>query len=195
MTLFTYMNSPLGSILLTSDGEALTGAYFVGQKYEAVPGVDWKEDSRCSLLAMARAQLLAYFDGRQHRFEIPVSLRGTQFQLRVWQALCGIQFGTTLSYAQLADTIEAGRSVRAVGSAVGRNPISIVVPCHRVIGSDGSLTGYAGGLNRKRALLVIEGITATANAEAQRSRRTTEIERHSRQGAFSFQDQDRESRD
>ena len=181
MTSFTYMDSPLGSMLLTADDEALSGVYFVGQKYQALTRPDWKEDGRSAVLERARAALLAYFEGHCKQFDIPLSLRGTPFQSRVWQALCDIPFGTTVTYAELARRVGASAIVRAVGGAVGRNPVSIIVPCHRVIGSDGSLTGYAGGLDRKRALLTLEGAKAKPNTEARRTQRKSETEMDLRQ--------------
>ena len=190
MTSFAYMDSPLGSMLLTADGEALSGVYFVGQKYQAVTQPNWKEDAGSALLARVRVTLLAYFDGEQKQFDIPLALRGTPFQSRVWRALCDIPFGTTVTYAELARRVGAGEIVRAVGGAVGHNPVSIIVPCHRVIGSDGSLTGYAGGLDRKRALLTLEGITAKPNAETQRTRRSQrkgESERYAGQAELAFE--------
>lgn len=153
---YAYIESPLGSILLTSNGAALTGLYFAGQKYEAVIQYDWIEDLNSPLFASAKAQLLAYFEGRRTRFDVPLVLHGTPFQLRIWRTLATIAHATTLSYRALAETAGTPQSVRAAASAVGRNPISIILPCHRVIGSDGSLTGYAGGLERKRALLDLE---------------------------------------
>jgi methylated-DNA-[protein]-cysteine S-methyltransferase len=109
-----------------------------------------------ALLDAVRRQLDAYFSGRLRRFELPLAALGTPFQQRVWHALCGIDHGRTCSYRDIAQRIGAPAAVRAVGAANGRNPIAIVVPCHRVIGADGSLTGYAGGLERKQKLLVLE---------------------------------------
>ncbi|MEO8627452.1 MAG: methylated-DNA--[protein]-cysteine S-methyltransferase [Betaproteobacteria bacterium] len=164
MNQFTRIDSPLGLMLLTSDGDALTGVYFVGQKYEPAPRKDWVQAPRDALFANARTQLSKYFARDPSAFDMPFNLQGTPFQLRVWRALCAIPHGATLSYSALASTIGVPQSVRAVAAAVGRNPISIMVPCHRVIGSDGSLTGYAGGLDRKRALLQIE-TSAPSNFE------------------------------
>lgn len=152
----TYIDSPLGRMLITSVGNTLSGVYFVGQKYQPIPGDDSTEAPSIEPLAQARNELAEYFAGTRRRFDISLAPSGTAFQERVWQALVTIPFGTTLSYLKLARSIEAAESVRAVGAAVGRNPISILIPCHRVIGSDGSLTGYAGGLERKRKLLALE---------------------------------------
>jgi len=135
----------------------MTGLYFVGQKYAAVPASDWVAQTRAAPFAQARTELSEYFAGKRKRFDVPLAPSGTAFQTRVWQALGAIPCGTTRTYAELAQCLGAPRSVRAVAAAVGRNPIALVVPCHRVIGSDGSLTGYAGGLTRKHALLELEG--------------------------------------
>lgn len=153
---YTYTDSPLGRMLLASDGRALTGLYFVGQKYEAVPPGEGADEPGAAPFAQLRAELSQYFAGERRRFDLPLAPAGTAFQTHVWQALVAIPFGTTVSYFALAQSLGVPRSVRAVAAAVGRNPVSVLIPCHRVIGSDGSLTGYAGGLERKRALLVLE---------------------------------------
>ena len=157
MKRYSHADSPLGRMLLTGDGDSLTGLYFVGQKYEAVPLSDWTEERDSAVFSQARAQLAEYFAGKRTRFELPLAPEGTPFQLGVWRELGTIRCGTTVSYGSLAKSLGAARSVRAAAAAIGRNPISIIIPCHRVIGSDGSLTGYAGGLDRKRALLALEG--------------------------------------
>lgn len=154
---YTYANSSLGRVLLTSDSHALTGLYFVGQKYQAVPPEDCADEPRAEPFAQVRVELAEYFAGARQRFDLLLAPGGTPFQRRVWRALAAIPFGATVSYLALAQSLGAPRSVRAVAAAVGRNPISVLIPCHRVIGSDGSLTGYAGGLDRKRKLLALEG--------------------------------------
>jgi methylated-DNA-[protein]-cysteine S-methyltransferase len=156
MTPYTYFDSPLGRILLTSNAGALTGLYFIGQKHAAVPTGGWAREPRAALFAQAQTELAQYFAGERKRFDLPLAPAGTPFQTRVWQALGAIRCGATMTYSSLAQSLGVPRSVRAVAAAVGRNPISVVVPCHRVVGSDGSLTGYAGGLERKRALLELE---------------------------------------
>jgi methylated-DNA-[protein]-cysteine S-methyltransferase len=153
---YAYTDSSLGRMLLTSDGHALTGLYFVGQKYQAVPPVDRADEPRAEPFAQVRAELAGYFAGARQRFDLAMAPGGTPFQRCVWRALAAIPFGATTSYFALAQSLGAPRSVRAVAAAVGRNPISVLIPCHRVIGSDGSLTGYAGGLERKRKLLALE---------------------------------------
>jgi methylated-DNA-[protein]-cysteine S-methyltransferase len=156
MNHYARMPSPLGPMLLASNGTHVTGVFFVGQKYEPRIGPDWIENAGVAVLAKARQQLEEYFTGERIRFDLPLRLAGTPFQRRVWRALLDIDFGATASYAEVAHAAGVPRAVRAVGAAVGRNPVSIVVPCHRVLGSDGALTGYAGGVERKRALLAQE---------------------------------------
>jgi methylated-DNA-[protein]-cysteine S-methyltransferase len=125
-------------------------------KYGPAPRPNWRRDD--AALEPAARQLAAYFAGERTSFDMPLDLHGTEFQRRVWQALLAIPFGETTSYGEIARRIGAPSAVRAVGGAVGRNPISIVVPCHRVVGSNGSLTGFGGGLDRKRWLLSHEGV-------------------------------------
>ena len=123
-------------------------------------GIPWRERHDDALLRRAADQLHAYFAGEMLAFDVPLDLQGTPFQRRVWQALLAIPGGETRSYGEIARALGSAAAVRAVGGAVGRNPVSVIVPCHRVIGSDGSLTGYAGGVDRKRALLKLEGAAA-----------------------------------
>lgn len=167
MIRFLRMATPLGRMLLVSDGQAITGTYFTGQKYDATPQSDWEEDEALPVLCQARGQLLEYFAGNRTVFDLPLTPVGTAFQARVWRALRDIPHGTTHSYGQLSQKLGARAAVRAVGAAVGRNPISVVVPCHRVIGADGSLTGYAGGLERKRELLALEARVAVRSFRLQ----------------------------
>ena len=145
-TLYTYLRSPLGDLLLFGDEQALRGVYMDAK---APPG--WRRSDEA--FAAAGEQLDQYFAGERRDFDLPLDLRGTPFQRRVWQALLTIPYGETRSYGEIAAQIGRPDRPRAVGAANGRNPVSIVVPCHRVIGSDGSLTGYGGGLARKRWLL------------------------------------------
>jgi methylated-DNA-[protein]-cysteine S-methyltransferase len=161
---YTLVDSPLGDVMLTSDGHALTGLYFDGQKHQPAIGDGWQRDDRLALFERAASQLRAYLSGERQAFALPLAAQGTAFQRRVWQALNEIGFGHTATYAAVATRIGAPRAVRAVGAAVGRNPLSVIVPCHRVLGADRSLTGYAGGLARKRALLALEGVATTALA-------------------------------
>lgn len=152
MSVWTTMTSPLGELLLESDGDHLTSVLF--EPWESVSG---ERDDAHPVLAEARAQLTAYFAGERRDFDLPLRAEGTEFQRRVWAQLRQIPYGSTMSYGEVAGELGLvpGAS-RAVGLANGRNPISIIVPCHRVIGADGSLTGYGGGIERKRALLSLE---------------------------------------
>jgi methylated-DNA-[protein]-cysteine S-methyltransferase len=167
MNCFCTIDSPLGPMLLTSDAHSLTGVYFVGQKYQAQPEEDWIEDAHLPILQQTRRQLDEYFARRRSRFDLKLAPCGTPFQQRVWAELNRIGAGETLAYGELARRLGADNAVRAVAAAVGRNPISIVIPCHRVIGADGALTGYAGGLERKHALLALESACLPARQFAQ----------------------------
>ena len=149
--------SPLGDILLAADGEGLTGLWFEGQKYYA-RGLDAEhEEKDLSVFEQAARWLDIYFSGKEPEFTPPLRLTGTEFQLTVWRKLLTIPYGETETYGGLAMRCGLSAvSARAVGSAVGRNPVSVIVPCHRVVGADGSLTGYAGGTDRKTRLLALE---------------------------------------
>ena len=148
------IGSPVGDLLLAGDGRVLLRlGFLLGQPAEPEDG--WQPDTRGVLDVVCR-ELDAYFAGRLTRFATAVAPDGTPFQQRVWRALCDIPYGTTTSYGELARTIHAETAVRAVGAANGANPIAIVIPCHRVIGANGSLTGFGGGLPVKRALLDLE---------------------------------------
>jgi methylated-DNA-[protein]-cysteine S-methyltransferase len=153
------VDTPLGVLRLARTSRGLAGAWFDGQKHH--PGaLSAPERPDDPLLREAAAQLAEYFAGRAARFHVPLDLHGTAFQQAVWQALLAIQPGQTRRYADVARAVGSSTALRAVGAAIGKNPVSIVVPCHRVVGSDGTLTGYAGGLERKRALLSLEGVAA-----------------------------------
>jgi methylated-DNA-[protein]-cysteine S-methyltransferase len=147
--------TPLGPLLLVRTEQGLAGAWFDDQKHH--PGaIDAPFDAGDPLLCAAAEQLRAYFAGERATFDVPLDLQGTPFQRSVWQALLDIDSGVTSTYGRIAQGLGSPAAVRAVGAAVGRNPVSVIVPCHRVLGSDGSLTGYAGGLHRKQALLTLE---------------------------------------
>ena len=154
-TYWTTVDSPVGELLLTSDGTSLTRVLF--SPFTVDPA--WSEEP-CTLLDEAVTQLRDYFAGVRTDFDLPLEPAGTPFQLVVWQALREIPYAETINYGQLATRVGNRNASRAVGMANGRNPISIVVPCHRVIGANGSLTGYGGGLDRKRTLLDLERRTA-----------------------------------
>ena len=157
MNSYSWVQSPIGRLLLTSDGRHLTGLYMdVGRSMPI--SRDWVEDGAAGPLAAAIEQLQEYFAGTRRRFDLPLQLQGTEFQQRVWRELTEIPYGETWSYGQLAKRIGMPGASRAVGLANGRNPLSILVPCHRVIGANGSLTGYGGGLERKQWLLAHEGL-------------------------------------
>ena len=148
-------DTPLGPLLLARTQSGLAGAWFDGQKHH--PGeLDADQGPDDPLLQRAAAQLRRYFDGDAGPFALPLDLHGSPFQRAVWDALLCIPAGATRSYGEIARAIGSPQAVRAVGAAVGRNPLSVIVPCHRVVGSDGALTGYAGGIERKRALLTLE---------------------------------------
>jgi methylated-DNA-[protein]-cysteine S-methyltransferase len=159
-TLYTEMESPLGTLQLTADDGALTGVHFPGQKHDRPAQADWQRADDEPVLAQARRELGEYFAGRRARFEVRLDPRGTPFQRAVWQALLAVPFGATSTYGAIAAAVGRPSAVRAVGAAVGANPIGIVVPCHRIVGRDGTLTGYAGGLDRKAKLLALEGHSA-----------------------------------
>jgi methylated-DNA-[protein]-cysteine S-methyltransferase len=153
---YQLLDTPLGCLRLVSDGKSITAIEFEGQH-----GGDG-EDTRDPTLDMACRQLGEYFAGNRHQFSLPLAASGTAFQHRVWSALQAIPWGESRSYRDIAEQIGKPTAMRAVGAANGRNPIPIVVPCHRVIGSNGSLTGFAGGLPAKQTLLKLEGIELTA---------------------------------
>ena len=151
---YTTMESPVGPLLLSGDELGLRGVRFEGSKRSPRLQPDWKQDK--APFAEVVRQLQDYFRGALIEFDLPLSLGGTDFQLRVWTALRTIPYGETISYAQLAERIGKPKAVRAVGLANGSNPIPIIIPCHRVIGSDGGLTGFGGGLPNKKKLLALE---------------------------------------
>jgi methylated-DNA-[protein]-cysteine S-methyltransferase len=156
MIVVTTMDSPVGPLLLRSDGMALTGLFMADHQGGPTEGTDWRHDDHAAPFAETKRQLAAYFAGDLRAFDLPLDLTGTPFQRTVWAALAHIPFGETLSYGELAKRLGNPNGSRAVGLANGRNPISIIVPCHRVIGSTGKLVGYGGGLARKKALLAFE---------------------------------------
>jgi methylated-DNA-[protein]-cysteine S-methyltransferase len=155
------LKTPLGPMLLCASPDGLCGAWFVGQRHfpDLHPPATRAAPPSHRLLAHACTQLEDYFAGRRQHFDLPLDLsRGTPFQQQVWAALLNIGWGETTRYGELAQQLGRPQASRAVGMAVGRNPLSIIVPCHRVLGAHGSLTGYAGGLDRKRDLLQREGV-------------------------------------
>ena len=163
MTLMRRVDTPLGGVTLLSDGESLTWLLLDGQRYFPKALVREAAEAACPVFEEAKRWLEAYFSGQIPDFMPPLAPRGTPFRRAVWSLLLTIPYGQTVTYGELAERI-AGQldiprmSAQAVGGAVGHNPIPLIIPCHRVIGADGRLTGYGGGLERKRALLRLEGI-------------------------------------
>jgi len=153
--LYDVVQTPIDRLVVASDGSAIVGVWMANAEPDDVSWADRRGAD--SLLDEARRQLVAYFAGGLRAFDLPLAPNGTEFQRRVWTELTKIPFGATISYARLARRVSNAAAVRAVGAANGRNPIPIIVPCHRVIGSDGSLTGFGGGLARKQWLLKHEG--------------------------------------
>lgn len=154
VTTYTQMESPVGPLLLVADDAGLREILFVNGRHHAKPNPEWSEDE--APVKETMRQLRAYFAGKLERFDLPLAPQGTPFQLDVWRRLCEIPYGETISYGELARKIGNPNASRAVGLANGSNPIPIVIPCHRVIGSNGKLTGYGGGLPIKEKLLALE---------------------------------------
>jgi methylated-DNA-[protein]-cysteine S-methyltransferase len=151
---YTTIDSPIGELLLLGDDRRLRGLYMQGGRKPARVAAAWERDR--SAFAGTIAQLQEYFDGRRTTFDVPLDMHGTPFERRVWQALQDIPYGETTSYGVIAQRVGQPSAARAVGLANGRNPIAVIVPCHRVIGANGTLTGYGGGLERKQLLLELE---------------------------------------
>lgn len=158
---YTQLNSPLGSILIAADTAHLKGLWFEGQKYEPDNLDGWISNPDNPVLTNTAAQLHRYFAGQFNQsatgaFNVNIAPNGTPFQQQVWQGLLTIPRGQTITYGELASQLGKPSAVRAVAAAIGKNPISVIIPCHRVVGANGSLTGYAGGLARKQSLLELE---------------------------------------
>jgi methylated-DNA-[protein]-cysteine S-methyltransferase len=162
MIRYARLATPLGPLLATAVGGALTGIYYEGERHAPAIGADWIEDAGAAPLTECAKQLGEYLDGVRKSFDLPLAPEGSEFQRRVWIEIARIPYGETITYTELAARAGAAGSARAAGAATGRNPLSIVVPCHRVVGSDGSLTGYAGGVPRKKRLLAIEDARTAA---------------------------------
>lgn len=157
MKTHTVVDSPVGPLTLVAEDGALAGLYQSQQRHlPAAASFGARDDTA---LPQVKEQLTAYFDGALEQFDVPLALTGTPFQGQVWAALRAVPYGSTCTYGDLATTIGRPTALRAVGAANGRNPVCIVVPCHRVVGANGSLTGYAGGVERKRYLLDLEAGT------------------------------------
>ena len=161
MQYISHYQSPLGTILLAADSIGLTGLWLEGQTHFARSLKKESEEKELAVFQTAKRWLDLYFSGQNPSFSVPLHLIGTDFQRQVWEILCAIPYGETTTYGAIAKEIAsrqglARMSAQAVGGAVGRNPVSIIVPCHRVIGANGSLTGYAGGIEKKQMLLELE---------------------------------------
>jgi methylated-DNA-[protein]-cysteine S-methyltransferase len=152
----TFIDSPVGPLFLAASDDGLRAIEFRDNRHPVKRGDDWREGDN-EVLRKATGQLFEYFCGRRRAFDLPLSPAGTEFQRAVWTMLATIPYGETISYAQLATRVGKPTAIRAVGAANGRNPLPIVLPCHRVIGADGSLTGFGGGLPTKQFLLKLEG--------------------------------------
>ncbi len=156
MMWFDAFDTKIGKLTVAADDDGIRHILFPHNKYDAPDRDSWKHDANA--LRETREQLLAYFEGARTTFDLPLAPKGTPFQLAVWKQLAMIPFGTTWSYSELAARIDAPKAMRAVGAANGRNPLPIVLPCHRVIGANGSLIGFGGGLPLKQFLLEHEGV-------------------------------------
>jgi methylated-DNA-[protein]-cysteine S-methyltransferase len=153
----TTYSSPIGNLPLISNENALIAVLWENNSPKRVNLSGHLIDHETSILTETKKQLDAYFEGKRKNFDLPLHIKGTDFQVKIWKALTGIPFGQTRTYGQLAKEINQESASRAVGAANGRNPISIIIPCHRVIGTNGKLTGFAGGLEAKQYLLKLEG--------------------------------------
>jgi methylated-DNA-[protein]-cysteine S-methyltransferase len=166
MTIYTTMESPVGDLLLvgqeSADGVVLTSVSMDGQRYAPTVRDGWRRDP--AAFAEVIRQLTAYFAGQLTVFTLDLAPRGTEFQQRIWRALDSVRYGTTITYGQLAAQLGVPRDrIQALGAAIGANPLAIIRPCHRVIGSDGTMRGYAGGVERKQRLLTHEGVLLGAS--------------------------------
>ena len=164
MIRFARFATPLGAMFATASDAGITGIYFDGGRH--APGIvpAWHQAPAHPPLAECARQVAAYLDGRRRDFDLPLAPEGTDFQARVWRQIARIPFGETITYAELARRAGAPGAARAAGAATGRNPLTLVVPCHRVVGRAGAITGYAGGVERKARLLALEGARLAAAA-------------------------------
>jgi len=158
-------DSPIGPLLLAASDQGLRGIYFDEHKYFNGPK-GWQRDESDPCLRQAATQLDEYFAGQRTAFDLPLDLVGTEFQRAVWRELLILPFGSTSTYRTIAQRLGRPNAIRAAGTAIGRNPVSIIVPCHRVLGASGALSGYAGGMDRKRYLLTLEANHGNADSTA-----------------------------
>lgn len=156
MHYFDFYESPMGRMLIVATDRGLSGLYFVDQKYYREVGRDWLRGDNHRVVRETAGELTEYFAGARKDFDVLIAAEGTVFQTSIWRAISSVKYGHSITYSELARRAGHAGAVRAAGTATGRNPITIIVPCHRIVGSDGSLTGYAGGLDRKRALRELE---------------------------------------
>jgi len=157
-TRYTLCDSPVGTLAVTADGKHVTAIRFARRNGSPDIEDDWQRDDDLPVLAKTRVQLGEYFAGRRTHFDVPLKPHGTAFQQAVWKALLKVGFSKTSTYGALATAVGKPAAARAIGAAMGANPIPIIVPCHRIIGKDGSLTGFGGGIDRKTKLLQLEGV-------------------------------------
>ena len=156
-TFYCIQPSPVGDLLLVAQGAALTDLHIISGKYVPAIGANWKRDAQHPVLQQAAQELSEYFAAKRKIFSVPLAPQGTAFQQAAWHALLQIPFGNTISYGQQAKHMGQPQAVRAIGGANGKNPIAIIIPCHRVLGANGALTGYSGGIEHKVFLLRHEG--------------------------------------
>jgi methylated-DNA-[protein]-cysteine S-methyltransferase len=153
---YSILKSPIGGLMLVAADSSLTGLYFVGRDHLPATSSRWTRKAQHPVLRTAAKQLREYFSGKRQRFSLPLRLAGTEFQKTIWREIARIPYGKTMSYSDLAKQAGAPQAIRAAGTSTGRNPLSIIVPCHRVVGKNGGMCGFAGGLERKRYLLALE---------------------------------------
>lgn len=156
MTHYAIVKSPIGDLMLVAGATALTGLYFAGCDHIPAASHRWILNAQHPVLQRAAKQLQEYFAGKRTTFSLPLGLAGTDFQEKIWRQIALIPYGKTITYSDLARRAGATQAVRAAGTSTGRNPLAIVIPCHRVVGKNGSLCGFAGGLDKKRRLLELE---------------------------------------
>ncbi|MEB3294614.1 MAG: methylated-DNA--[protein]-cysteine S-methyltransferase [Synechococcales bacterium] len=162
---YTDWQTPLSSVRLVSDGVSLLGLYFIGQRYFPTFSIHWEPMPDLAVFRLTQQQLSEYFHHQRQQFDLPLAPQGTAFQQQVWRSLCAIPYGQTISYRTMAHYLGQPNAARAVGAANGRNPISIIIPCHRVIATNGNLTGYAGGVDRKQWLIQHEQALPTHKSQ------------------------------
>ncbi len=153
---YSIIKSLVGDLILVADASALTGLYFEGCQHVPAASKGWTLNAQHPVLEKTAKQLKEYFEGKRTSFSLPLRLAGTDFQEKIWQQIARIPYGKKISYSELAKRAGAPQAIRAAGTATGQNPVSIIIPCHRVMGKNGRLCGFAGGLERKRLLLELE---------------------------------------